>query len=190
MTDTTAGSALDRERADLIETLGRHRWFLRYTAQKLTDEQGATRSTASALTLSGLIHHVADTESRWAGFIERGAEAFGDEAAAWNDPDADLDPESRWRLAEGETLADALAHYADVAARTELVIRTVPSLDDEHRSPWRHGSSRTRAGRTAGCCCTSSPRPRSTPVTPTSSASPSTASARWADPHHCSARSG
>jgi len=72
MTDTTAGSALDRERADLIETLGRHRWFLRYTAQKLTDEQGATRSTASALTLSGLIHHVADTESRWAGFIERG----------------------------------------------------------------------------------------------------------------------
>jgi hypothetical protein len=135
MTDTTAGSALDRERADLIETLGRHRWFLRYTAQKLTDEQGATRSTASALTLSGLIHHVADTESRWAGFIERGAEAFGDEAAAWNDPDADLDPESRWRLAEGETLADALAHYADVAARTELVIRTVPSLDDEHPLP-------------------------------------------------------
>ena len=88
--------------------------------------------------------------SRWAGFIERGAEAFGDEAAAWNDPDADLDPESRWRLAEGRPLP--------TPSRTTPTSRPGPSSRSARfpRSttstalPWRHGSSRMRAGRTAG----------------------------------------
>ncbi|HEX5290198.1 MAG TPA: DUF664 domain-containing protein [Streptosporangiaceae bacterium] len=65
------------ERADLAETRGTHRRFLRYTVRGLTDEQAAQRTTASELTLGGLIKHVAATESQWAAFIVTGPEAMG-----------------------------------------------------------------------------------------------------------------
>jgi uncharacterized damage-inducible protein DinB len=152
MTETTIESGtLDRERADLIETLARHRWFLTFTVQGLTDEQATARTTASALTLAGLIHHVAETEAQWAAFMEQGAGAFAAAAALWNDREADLDPQARWRLAEGETLAEALAHYAEVAAATERIIRSVPSLDADHelpRAPWFEPDARWSVRRT------------------------------------------
>ena len=152
MTDTaTGGTTLDRERADLLETLARHRWFLTFTVQGLTDEQASTPTTSSALTLSGLIHHLAETEAQWAAFIEQGPDAFAAASALWNNPDADVDPQDRWRLAPGETLADALAHYADVASRTEQVIRSVPSLDADHelpKAPWFEPDARWSVRRT------------------------------------------
>ena len=151
MTETTSTTTLDRERADLIETLARHRWFLTFTVQGLTDEQAATRTTDSALTLPGLIHHVAETEAQWAAFIEHGPDAFASAAAAWNDPSVDIDPQARWRLDEGESLADALAHYAEVASRTEQVIRSVASLDADHalpKAPWFEPDARWSVRRT------------------------------------------
>ncbi len=59
---TTTDAAQTGERADLLETLARHRYFLRFTVRDLTDEQAAQRTTASALCLGGLIKHVAATE--------------------------------------------------------------------------------------------------------------------------------
>lgn len=153
MTTTHAGNAdlqLDREREDLLETLARHRWFLRFTTTGLTDEQAATATTVSTLTLSGLIHHVAETEEFWVTFIEEGPTAFAREAEAWNNPGADLDRQSRWQLAEGETLEQALAAYAEIAARTEHVIRTLPSLDLDHplpEAPWFEPGARWSARR-------------------------------------------
>jgi uncharacterized damage-inducible protein DinB len=151
MTATTdAPTDLDRERLDLLETLGRHRWFLTYTLQGLTDRQAATRTTASALTLSGLIHHVAETEAFWVRFILEGPDAFAEEAKVWNDPGADVDPQARWRLAEGETVAEALAAYAEVAARTTEVVRSLPSLDLDHplpEAPWFQPGARWSARR-------------------------------------------
>jgi hypothetical protein len=149
-TTDAAGTELDRERLDLLETLGRHRWFLRFTTQGLTDEQAATRTTVSALTLSGLIHHVAETEDFWVTFIQEGAAAFARESEHWNDPSADHDPQARWRLAEGETLEQALAAYAEVAARTERVVRELPSLDLDHElpsAPWFEPGARWSARR-------------------------------------------
>ena len=43
------------ERADILETLQKHRGLFRVTTQGLTDAQARTRSTVSELTLS-LIH--------------------------------------------------------------------------------------------------------------------------------------
>ena len=51
----TGSTTLTRERADLIESLRRHRSFLRFTVRDLTDEQALRRPTVSALTLAGLI---------------------------------------------------------------------------------------------------------------------------------------
>ena len=69
MTGTTT---LTRERADLVESLRRHRAFLRFTVRDLTDEQAQRRPTASALDLAGLVEHVAATEAGWVRFAEAG----------------------------------------------------------------------------------------------------------------------
>src|SRR3954452_25139718 len=73
----TTTEQLTGERADLVQTLGAHRAFLRFTVRGLTDEQASRRPTVSELTLAGLVKHVASTEAHWADFAERGTQAIG-----------------------------------------------------------------------------------------------------------------
>jgi uncharacterized damage-inducible protein DinB len=140
MTGTTT---LTRERTDLIESLRRHRAFLRFTVRDLTDEQAQRRPTASALDLAGLIKHVAATEAGWARFAEGGAEAMH---RNWG-PDAQT---RHWHLAHGETLAAVLADYEAVAARTDELVATLPDLDADHplpEAPWFEPGARWSARR-------------------------------------------
>jgi uncharacterized damage-inducible protein DinB len=128
MTDTTT---LSRERADLIESLDRHRYFLRFTVRGLSDEQARQRTTASQLTLAALIKHVAATEATWVRFIQGGAEAMGG-----NDPEAWA---REWRVEPGETLEHLLAEYEAVAAATDALVASLPDLDADHplpQAPW------------------------------------------------------
>lgn len=143
MADTDAPSeAADRsarERADLLESLARHRWFLTFTAQGLTDEQASTCSTVSALTVGGLIRHVAATETQWVDFIVQGPKAFPSMDQDWSDPTVQEAYADGFRLADGQSLAQALADYERVAARTADVVRALPDLDAEHplpAAPW------------------------------------------------------
>ena len=131
MTDTsppeTPTQPLSQERRDLLETLRVHRHFLRTTVQGLTEDQARTRSTASELTLGGLIKHVARTESAWADFAVNGPSSMEGPA------DGDYsDWENGFRLTEDETLAGALARYDEVAARTDALVETV---DLDHAWP-------------------------------------------------------
>ncbi|MCZ9341040.1 DinB family protein, partial [Streptomyces sp. TRM76130] len=71
----THDSAPTGERADLLESLAKHRHFLRFTARDLTDEQAGRRTTASALCLGGLVKHVAAMERAWAAFMVDGPSA-------------------------------------------------------------------------------------------------------------------
>ena len=64
------------ERGDLVQSLGRRRQFLRHTTRGLTDEQAAQRTTASELSLGGLIKHVTLVERNWADFLTRGPAAM------------------------------------------------------------------------------------------------------------------
>src|ERR671916_239141 len=75
-------TALTGERADILETLTVHRYFLRHTVQGLTDDQARERTTASELTLGGLIKHVADTEEKWA----RGPTSWCAACPTWTSP--------------------------------------------------------------------------------------------------------
>jgi hypothetical protein len=137
-----------RERTDLLDALRQHRWFLTYTVQGLTDEQAATRTTASELTLAGIIHHVAETEAQWTDFITDGPAAMTARIAGWMDPESAEDPRSRFQLREGETLADTLADYAEVAARTDELVQRLPSLDADHElpaAPWFRPGTRWSA---------------------------------------------
>ena len=147
---TSTPGVQGRERADLLETLARHRYFLRFTVAGLTDEQASTRTTVSELTLSGLIKHVADMEKSWVDFIEQGPAAFATAAAEWNGTDVEQDWLARFRLTPGQTLADILEEYAQVARRTERVIHDLPDLDVDHplpEAPWVEPGARWSARR-------------------------------------------
>ncbi|MFN8081499.1 MAG: DinB family protein [Kineosporiaceae bacterium] len=137
------------ERDDLIEALGKQRFFLRFTVRGLTDEQARLRPTASELCLGGLIKHVAATESRWMDFVLDGPAAMAGPDV--NDPNADW---SEWanlfQLLEGETLAGVLADYEKVAARTDDLVRTLPDLDADQplpEAPWFPPGARWSARR-------------------------------------------
>jgi uncharacterized damage-inducible protein DinB len=126
---TTVENTLTAERADLLETLRAHRFFLRNTARDLTDEQAATRSTVSELTIGGLIKHVAITEAGWADFVQNGA------AAMEMTEDSYAEHALSFQMLEGETLQVLLDRYEEVARRTDELVATLPDLDLSHPLP-------------------------------------------------------
>ena len=174
MTDTTT---LTRERADLIESLRPAPAFLRFTVQGLTDEQ----ATAAA-----------DRERAQPGRPDqaRGGDRGGLDALRRGRRRGDA-PQLGPRRAgagtgtcgPGETLAGVLADYEEVAAA--------------HRRPRRHAARPRRRPPAAGGAVVRARRALvgppgaparhrrdrpSTPGTPTSCGSRSTARRRWDDP--------
>jgi Protein of unknown function (DUF664) len=135
--DQNRGEHVDGERTDILAGLASARHFLRFTVRDLTDEQARQRTTASELSLGGLIKHVAATEQGWATFVLEGPSALGDV----NDmTDADM---ARWadafKLLPDETLAGVLADYEKVAQRTDELVASLPDLDLAHplpKAPW------------------------------------------------------
>lgn len=127
---TTTEQHFTRERADLTETLGKHRYFLRHTVRDLTDEQAAQRTTVSELCLGGLINHVARTERRWINFIMDGPAALGQE-----DEGGFAVHALSFRMPDGKTVAGLLDEYAEVAHRTDQLVATLPDLDNSQPLP-------------------------------------------------------
>jgi len=127
---TISDTPVTGERADLLETLGQHRHFLRYTVRDLTDEQAGRRTTASELCLGGLIKHVTLTERQWASFIIDGPSAMSRQGE-----DAPADWAGGFRMLEGETLAGLLEEYEQVARRTDELVATLPDLNLAHPLP-------------------------------------------------------
>ena len=143
MTSIEAGKTAVGERADLQETLAKHRALLRGTVRGLTDEQAAQRTTVSELCLGGLIKHVSATERGWASFIVGGAAAMRDAAGGedWG---------AGFRMLDGETLAGLLDGYEEVARRTDELVATLPDLDSSHplpEAPWFEPGARWSARR-------------------------------------------
>lgn len=145
---TTLHIELD-ERNDLLDALSMHRGLLRQTAAGLTDEQARMRTTASRLSVGGIIKHVAATEAEWAAFIIDGTLETDDDVD-WSNPDtaAVEAHESGFRLSDDESVTDALARYAQIAAATDQMIA---QIDDLSRSfplppaPWfAPGAQRSR----------------------------------------------
>ncbi|WCN01775.1 DinB family protein [Streptomyces sp. M92] len=145
---TTATTALTGERADLLETLAKHRHFLRFTTRDLTDEQAGLRTTASELCLGGLIKHVASVERGWVDFILEGPSAMGDFTAMTEADWAKRTDE--FRMLPGETLDGVLAAYAEVADRTDDLVATLPDLDAAWplpKAPWFEADAQWSARR-------------------------------------------
>jgi uncharacterized damage-inducible protein DinB len=107
------------ERDGLLAYLAQQRDALRFAVHGLTDEQASSRPTASALSLAGLIKHVALTERYW--MVELVAQRPLPEHGV-------QEYEAGFRLAEGETVASALEAYAAVAAETEAIVAAIADL--------------------------------------------------------------
>jgi uncharacterized damage-inducible protein DinB len=138
--ETTVTTTLDVERAELLAQLADARAALTATVRGLSDEQAGERPTVSALCLGGLLKHVTAMEEAWLRFVVEGPSAMRHdlpEGVTWADvaagtareiPQWLTDHENQFRMLPGDTVADILARYEQVAARTEEIVAAVPDL--------------------------------------------------------------
>ena len=144
----TGQQALTGERADLHETLSKHRGFLRFTARDLTDEQAAARSTVSELCIGGIIKHVTGVEQRWARFIVEGPSVMG--TGNWDDPAAVQAYLDGFKMLPDETLAGLLTEYEAASSQTDQLLASLPDLDSSQplpQAPWYEPGARWSARR-------------------------------------------
>lgn len=106
------------EREGLLAYLAQQRSVIRIAAYGLTDEQARATPTVSALSVGGLIKHVASMERGWMGTVLQRAQ----------DPSAAEDYVVNFRLGPDETLAAVLDSYAEAAKETEAIIAGIPDL--------------------------------------------------------------
>lgn len=135
------------ERAELIAHLATVRSALTTAVRGLSEERAAERPTISALCLGGLIKHVSAMEEGWLRFAVDGSSEMNFElpdGVAWADimtgtarelPQWLIDHENEFRMLPDETLNHVLKQYAQVAARTEEIIATVPDLSATYPVP-------------------------------------------------------
>jgi hypothetical protein len=140
---SSSGPGIDTgERTDLVDVLRKHRGLFRHTVTGLTDEQARLTPTVSALSLGGLVKHVAATEQQWASFVVDGPVKTPDidwGNVDWTNPPPEVQAYADgFRMAERETLAGLLAHYEEVADATDEMVMTV-DLDARRplpEAPW------------------------------------------------------
>jgi uncharacterized damage-inducible protein DinB len=108
------------ERQGLPAFLAQQRQVLRLSAYGLSDEQARATPSASALSVGGLIKHVAHTERGWVDIMLQ-------RAGSSDDDDGD-DYVRGFQLGQGETLADVLGLYDEVAAETEAAVAGIGDL--------------------------------------------------------------
>ena len=114
-------AVLTDERELLLAYLAQQRDGIRYAAHGLTDAQARLTPSASALSIGGLLKHVATMERSWIDLVlQRSRPTSHSEAASRYD--------EGFRLLPQETLADVLADYATVARDTEAVVRAISDL--------------------------------------------------------------
>ncbi|GAB2972559.1 DinB family protein [Amycolatopsis acidiphila] len=109
------------ERDGLLAFLAQQRHILRVAAHGLTDEQARLVPSRSALSIGGLLKHVAKTECGWmdtvlqrkpAGTVEERASAYLED----------------FRFTEQDTLSEVIAEYEQVGRETEEIISGIPDL--------------------------------------------------------------
>ena len=114
----------------LLAFIEEQRGGIRRALLGLTEEQARSRPSASELSLAGLLKHVVEVEQTWIARAKQEPPAVRRDASNWHECFA---------LAEGETVAQQLAYWEQVAKETEEFLRSVPSLDDTFplpNDPW------------------------------------------------------
>ncbi|MER8086800.1 DinB family protein [Streptomyces sp. NPDC058316] len=118
------------ERGALLSFVEAQRGAIRRSLIGLTEERAASRPSASELSLSGLLKHVAEGELNWLRMAQQRPSETSRTEETWADS---------FRLVGDETVEGMLGFWDGVAAEVETFIRSVPSMDDTFplpEAPW------------------------------------------------------
>nr|WTB32045.1 DinB family protein [Streptomyces sp. NBC_00830] len=118
------------ERGALLSFVEAQRGAIRRSLIGLTEEQAASRPSASELSLSGLLKHVAETELNWLRLAQQRPNDKARTEETWADS---------FRLVGDETVPQMLEFWAKVVAETEEFIHSVESMNDTFplpEAPW------------------------------------------------------
>jgi uncharacterized damage-inducible protein DinB len=119
----------------LSQFLDYHRATLVWKVSGLDRQQLGTRLEPSALTLAGLVKHMALVEDSWFGQVLLGR----DEGEPWASVDWDDDPDWEFRTAVDDDPDALLALYTDACERSRAAVAEVGDLD-------RLAAKRSRSG--------------------------------------------
>ncbi|MDJ0386103.1 DinB family protein [Streptomyces sp. G-G2] len=114
------------ERGALLSFIEAQRGGLRRTVLGLTEEQAASRPSASELSLSGLLKHVAETELNWLRMAQQQPNEKQRTQETWADS---------FRLTGDESVPQVLEFWAGVSGELEKFVQDLPSLDDTFPLP-------------------------------------------------------
>ncbi|MFD4246673.1 DinB family protein [Streptomyces sp. NPDC058525] len=112
---------LGDERGTLLAFVEAQRAALRESVLGLTDEQAASRPSASELSLSGLLKHAAEVELNWLRLAQQRPNERQRTAETWGEA---------FQLVDDESIPSVLAFWAGVSEELEDFVRTLPSLDE------------------------------------------------------------
>ncbi|MGY5032764.1 DinB family protein [Streptomyces sp. 900116325] len=118
------------ERGALLSFVEAQRGAVRRSLIGLTEEQAASRPSASGLSLSGLLKHVAETELNWLRLAQQRPNEKARTEETWADS---------FRLVGDENVPQMLEFWAKVAAETEEFVHSVESMNDTFplpEAPW------------------------------------------------------
>ena len=135
-------SAAHTEAESLLSVLERNRRTFAWKTSGL-DEKGLRATTAaSAMTLGGLVKHVALVEADWLAVKLAGQE----HGAPWDAVDFDADPDWEWRTGALDSPEDVHAVWRDAVERSrELVAKVIKErgLDGQASFTWPDGRTPT-----------------------------------------------
>ncbi|MFI0261955.1 DinB family protein [Streptomyces sp. NPDC017056] len=118
------------ERGALLAFLEAQRGGLRRSVLGLTDEQAARKPSASELSLSGLLKHVAEVELQWLEMARQVPPSVVRDMDSWH---------LSFELEGAETVASILAAWEETARKTEQFITSLPDLNGTFplpEAPW------------------------------------------------------
>ncbi|GLX20621.1 MULTISPECIES: DinB family protein [Streptomyces] len=121
-----SGEVLGDERGTLLAFIESQRTAMREAVAGLTEEQAASRPSASELSLSGLLKHVAEVELGWL----RMAQQRDNEIAAGRE-----DYSEGFRLTGDETIPAVQAFWDGVTEELTAFVTDLPSLDETFPLP-------------------------------------------------------
>ncbi|MFK0046759.1 DinB family protein [Streptomyces sp. NPDC090741] len=121
---------LGDERGTLLLFVESQRTAIRESLAGLSEEQAASRPSASELSLSGLVKHVAEVELAWLRMAQQRPNESQRSPESWNEA---------FRLIGDETVASVQALWDAVTAELTAFVRDLPSLDETFplpAAPW------------------------------------------------------
>jgi uncharacterized damage-inducible protein DinB len=120
------------EREALLAYLAQQRYLVRLAAYGLDDDQARTSASPSALSLGGVIKHLAAVERFWMKVL------CG--ALAMPEPSSKDEYEDSFRLRPQDSLSSLLGDYAAAAGETEQIVMSIADLGQRvpvpHFVPW------------------------------------------------------